>query len=51
MMNNAATALILLFIVVFTFDISFNLRRLNKNLDRVWRKMEEINTTLQNKSL
>jgi hypothetical protein len=51
MLTNAAATLILLFLLLFTFDISFNLRRLNKNLDRVWRKMEEINTTLQNKSL
>ena len=50
MLSNAAAALVLLFILVFTFDISFNLRRLIKSLDRVWRKMEEINTTLQNKS-
>lgn len=40
---------ILLFILLFTFDISFNLRRLLKNMDRIWRKMEEINTALQNK--
>lgn len=40
MANNAATMLILLFLVVFTFDISFNLRRLVKNMDRIWRKMK-----------
>ena len=51
MPNNAATALMLLFLVVFTFDISFNLRRLVKNMDRIWRKMEEINTYLQSKTL
>lgn len=42
-------AAILLFVLLFTFDISFNLRRLLKNMDRIWRKMEEINTTLQSK--
>ncbi len=48
---NAAVTLLLLFLLVFIFDISFNLRRLIKNIDRVWRKLEEINTCLQNKSL
>ena len=42
-------AAVLLFLLLFIFDISFNLRRLLKNMDRIWRKMEEINTTLQNK--
>ncbi len=42
-------AAVLLFLLLFVFDISFNLRRLLKNMDRIWRKMEEINTTLQNK--
>lgn len=51
MLNNAATTLILLFLIVFTFDISFNLRRLLKSMDRIWRKMEEINTYLQNKAI
>ncbi len=51
MLTNAATALIFLFLVVFTFDISFNLRRLIKNMDRIWRKLEEINTSLQNKTI
>jgi hypothetical protein len=51
MLNNAAASIIFLFLVVFTFDISFNLRRLVKSMDRIWRKMEEINTNLQNKTL
>ena len=51
MANNTAITLILLFLVVFTFDISFNLRRLIKSMDRIWRKMEEINTYLQSKTL
>jgi len=42
-------AAVLLFLLLFIFDISFNLRRLLKNMDRIWRKMEEINTTLQSK--
>lgn len=33
-------------IAVFTFDISFNLRRMNNNLDRVWRKLVEIENAL-----
>ncbi len=51
MANNTATTLILLFLMVFTFDISFNLRRLIKSTDRIWRKLEEINTYLQSKTL
>ena len=51
MANNTAITFILLFLVVFTFDISFNLRRLIKSMDRIWRKMEEINTYLQSKTL
>jgi len=48
---NSAVTILLLFLLVFIFDISFNLRRLIKTMDRVWRKMEEINTCLQNKTL
>ena len=35
------------FLVVFTFDISFNLRRLLKEQERIWRKLDEINSSLQ----
>jgi hypothetical protein len=38
-----------LFILAIVFDISFNLRRLVRGLDRLWRKMAEINDTLQQK--
>ena len=38
---------VLLFLLGFVFDISFNLRRLMKNLDRIWRKLAEINDSLQ----
>jgi hypothetical protein len=51
MVTNAATMLIFLLLIVFTFDISFNLRRLIRSMDRIWRKIEEINTYLQNKGL
>ncbi|MBU0709570.1 MAG: hypothetical protein KJ793_02540 [Candidatus Omnitrophica bacterium] len=49
MQVDALVTIILLFLLVFSFDISFNLRRLNKSLDRLWRKLVEINDTLQNK--
>ena len=51
MITNAATMLIFLLLIVFTFDISFNLRRLIRSMDRIWRKIEEINTYLQKKGL
>jgi len=37
------------FIAAFTFDISFNLRRLNNSSDRIWRKLAEIEDSLINK--
>jgi len=40
---------ICLFMVAFTFDISFNLRRLNNNMDRLWRRLIEIEDTVQKK--
>jgi hypothetical protein len=42
-------AMIGLFVAVFTFDISFNIRRLNNNSDRIWRKLVEIQDLLQKK--
>ncbi|MFH1355102.1 MAG: hypothetical protein ABIH19_03030 [Candidatus Omnitrophota bacterium] len=48
MQLDTLVTIILLFLLVFSFDISFNLRRLNKTLDRLWRKLAEINDTLQN---
>ena len=48
---NSAVMILFLFLLVFIFDISFNLRRLIKTMDRIWRKIEEINTYLQNKTL
>ncbi len=38
-----------LFILAMVFDISFNLRRVVKGLDRLWRKLAEISDTLQRK--
>ena len=38
-----------IFILAIVFDISFNLRRLVKGMDRLWRKLAEINDTLQRK--
>ncbi|MFH1413485.1 MAG: hypothetical protein ABIG56_01375 [Candidatus Omnitrophota bacterium] len=49
MQVDAVVTVILLFLLVFSFDISFNMRRLNRTLDRLWRKLAEINDTLQNK--
>lgn len=40
-----------LFILAIIFDISFNLRRLVKAMDRLWRKLAEINDTLQRKEI
>ena len=40
-----------LFILAIIFDISFNLRRLVRGLDRLWRKLAEINDTLQRKGI
>ena len=36
-------------IAVFTFDVSFNIRRLNNNTDRIWRKLAEIENALNKK--
>ena len=49
MFFNFLIPLILLFILVFIFDISFNIRRLIKSSDRLWRKLAEINETLNKK--
>lgn len=40
---------IYLFLLAIIFDISFNIRRLLKSLDRIWRKLVEINDSLQKK--
>jgi len=37
------------FIAAFTFDISFNLRRLNNSSDRIWRKLAEIEDLIHKK--
>jgi hypothetical protein len=39
--------LLCLFIAFFTFDITFNLRRLNNSSERIWRKLAEIADLLQ----
>jgi hypothetical protein len=38
---------IVLTLLVFVVDISFNLRRQIKTLDMVWRKLDEIKNALQ----
>ncbi len=38
-----------LFIIVFIFDLSFNLRRISKNFERLMRKLSEIADGLQRK--
>jgi len=35
------------FVLVVVVDISINLRRLINNLDRVWRKLAEINDSIR----
>ncbi len=42
MTMEVAIGVSLVFIVVLIFDISFNLRRMAKNLERLLRKMGEI---------
>jgi len=37
------------FIAALSFDISFNIRRLNNNSDRIWRKLVEIEDALRKK--
>jgi len=49
MMLGVFLSTICLFVAVFTFDISFNIRRINNNLDRVWRKLAEIEMALGKK--
>lgn len=39
-----------LFMLAAIFDISLNLRRLIKNLERIWRKLAEINDALKKNS-
>ncbi|MFH1458353.1 MAG: hypothetical protein ABIG31_04215 [Candidatus Omnitrophota bacterium] len=39
----------LLFIIVFVFDVSFNLRRIGRNFERLLRKLAEIEDLLQKK--
>jgi hypothetical protein len=41
--------LVLFFIMAFVFDISFNLRRINRDLERLLRKLAEITDLLQKK--
>ena len=36
-----------IFILVLLFDISFNLRRLLGSMDRIWRKLAEINDAIK----
>jgi len=43
------TAGAILFLVVFVFDISFNLRRISRNFERLMRKLAEIADLLQQK--
>lgn len=48
---DALNFLAYLFILAIVFDVSFNLRRLVKGMDRLWRKLAEINDTLQRKGV
>jgi hypothetical protein len=50
-MDNMLIMAAYLFILAIIFDISLNLRRLLKSLDRLWRKLEEINDSLLKKTL
>lgn len=50
-MDNMFTMVIYLFILAIIFDISLNLRRLLKSLDRLWRKLAEISESLEKKPL
>jgi len=43
MLSEISLVVICLFILVFCFDVSFNIRRMIGNLDRIWRKLSEIN--------
>lgn len=49
MLYNSLTVMLLALIAAFTFDMSFNLRRANKKLDTLWRKLIEIDDTLKKK--
>jgi len=40
-----------LFMLAAVFDISLNLRRLIRSIDRVWRKLAEINDAIKEKQL
>ena len=45
--QNISYLLATLFIIAFIVDISINLRRVLANLEKIWRKLADINDTLQ----
>jgi len=49
MIVDMVSAILLIFIIAFLFDISFNLRRSNKDFDRLIRKLSEITDLIQKK--
>jgi len=49
MLTETLLASLCVIIAIFTFDISFNLRRLTNNTDRIWRKLAEMESTLAKK--
>ncbi len=50
MQFDVVTGISYIFILVILFDISFNLRRLVGSLDRIWRKLAEINDAVKKDS-
>ena len=47
MQTDLLSTIAYIFIIVLLFDVSFNMRRLQGNLDRVWRKLAEINDAIK----
>lgn len=42
-----SAGIMFIFIILFVVDISFNIRRVVLNLDKIWRKLVEINDSLR----
>ena len=47
MIFDMITGIVLLFIMAFVFDLSFNLRRVNRDMERLLRKLAEITDLLK----
>jgi hypothetical protein len=41
------TGIVIFFVIVLLFDVSFNMRRVSKHFDRILRKLSEIADLLQ----